>query len=498
MNSTNLQPLVQDPSNGFHEYDAHKDAEDLIGTCSSSELTAGFLLLPSGMPSFIQDEMAKVGIKDVDYGTTKKPFRQKVNHYYIHGRIKHAYEGDLYCPCCNSKLVNNGTSEIELNHTPYNCGYSSLIVQRQRMICSNPECSYNWTEPLDFKAHDHRITVSLENMVRDLLAQGYTLKEISLLTGLHKNTVKAIDKKRLQDKYTIDGKELKKPTEFSEYLGIDEFLLHKGYKYATIIIDLKTGHVLNLYHGKKKQCVYDFVDWVGIDWMKHVKAIACDMNTDYADGFMEKCPWIKVVYDHFHLVKNFNDKVIAEVRKDIQAQLIAEGRVEDARSLKHTKYVLMTTEETRKKKEKDAKKEKVVSKGNELFNKPEVKQKAGIKDEYEKLISENKLLFIADYVKDQLDKAYKTTSERGMKIHINRIIKNCKATENKHFLWFANLLESHYDGIISHAKMPISSGKVEGTNQMIKTLRRKSYGYPDDEYFFLKIMDSSRRFSEMS
>lgn len=30
---------------------------------------------------------------------------------------------------------------------------------------------------------------------------------------------------------------------------------------------------------------------------------------------------------------------------------------------------------------------------------------------------------------------------------------------------------------------------------MIKTLRRKSYGYDDDDYFFLKIIDASRRFS---
>lgn len=29
----------------------------------------------------------------------------------------------------------------------------------------------------------------------------------------------------------------------------------------------------------------------------------------------------------------------------------------------------------------------------------------------------------------------------------------------------------------------------------IKSLRRAGYGYPDDEYFFLKIFDASRRYS---
>ena len=34
--------------------------------------------------------------------------------------------------------------------------------------------------------------------------------------------------------------------------------------------------------------------------------------------------------------------------------------------------------------------------------------------------------------------------------------------------------------------------KIEGINNKIKTLRRQAYGYPDDEYFFLKLIDMSR------
>ena len=37
------------------------------------------------------------------------------------------------------------------------------------------------------------------------------------------------------------------------------------------------------------------------------------------------------------------------------------------------------------------------------------------------------------------------------------------------------------------------AGKIEGINQKIKTLRRHGYGYPDDEYFFLKLFDMSRQ-----
>ena len=45
---------------------------------------------------------------------------------------------------------------------------------------------------------------------------------------------------------------------------------------------------------------------------------------------------------------------------------------------------------------------------------------------------------------------------------------------------------------MAHASFRASSGKVEGMNNKIKTIRRQGYGYSDDDYFFLKIFDASR------
>ena len=55
-----------------------------------------------------------------------------------------------------------------------------------------------------------------------------------------------------------------------------------------------------------------------MEWMSHVKAVACDMNSDFEEAFKEMCPHIKIVYDHFHIVKNFNEKVINKVRIEEQ------------------------------------------------------------------------------------------------------------------------------------------------------------------------------------
>ena len=149
-----------------------------------------------------------------------------------------------------------------------------------------------------FKASGHMITEELYQYTCVLLASGtYTNKEVAELTGLGKNTVKDIDKKRLQELYTTSGGKLIKPEKTAELLGIDEFKLHNGHRYATHIIDMETGHILWITGGKKKQVVYDFIEHVGLKWMDNVEAVACDMNYDFQEAFEEKCPHIQPVFD---------------------------------------------------------------------------------------------------------------------------------------------------------------------------------------------------------
>ena len=58
---------------------------------------------------------------------------------------------------------------------------------------------------------------------------------------------------------------------------------------------------------------------------------------------------------------------------------------------------------------------------------------------------------------------------------------------------FVKMLEKRICGIMSYAEFRITSGKVEATNRVIKTIRRQAYGFNDDEYFFLRIIDHSRK-----
>ena len=222
-----------------------------------------------------------------------------------------------------------------------------------------------------------------------------------------------------------------------------------------------------------------------------MEAIACDMNSDFQEAFEERCDHISVVFDYFHIVKNLNEKVISAVRKDEQRRLYSEGKRDEARRLKRSKYILCSSHKTLEKKDEEA--GKTIVKASPLFGRDEKKAKGGNVERYEELINSNKLLFTADLVKEMLRSAYAMTDEAEMAGAIADIMDTCDSTGNEHFRWFSRLLDNHFEGIIAHATYRISSGKVEGINNKIKTIRRQGYGYPDDDYFFLKIFDSSRK-----
>ncbi|WP_347276336.1 transposase [Proteiniclasticum sp. QWL-01] len=274
---------------------------------------------------------------------------------------------------------------------------------------------------------------------------------------------------------------------------MDEFKLHRGHQYATHIIDIETGHILWIAHGKRKQVVYDFIEHVGFEWMNGVEAAASDMNSDFQEAFEEKCPHIQPVFDHFHIIKNFNDKVVAEVRNDEQRRLQAEGDYEAAQSLKRTSYILMSSRETLQRKDREAAQGKPLSKGGTLFQKVEITRRPGSEEKYNRLIQNNQLLFTLDLIKEMISEAYKTASEPKMASLVSEIMEVCYASGNDHLRWFGRLMNRHFEGIIAFAIYRISNGQIEGINNKIKTLRRQGYGYPDDEYFFLKLLDMSRK-----
>jgi len=55
---------------------------------------------------------------------------------------------------------------------------------------------------------------------------------------------------------------------------------------------------------------------------------------------------------------------------------------------------------------------------------------------------------------------------------------------------FAAMVERHLDGILAYCDKPVSLGYLEATNLKAKNLIRRAYGYRDEEYMKLKLIQA--------
>lgn len=434
----------------------------------------------------------------------KKEFKGKYIEYTIKGRIRNSKL--VECPNCNGRhFVSKGKRKIKLRHIANPGTRINIEVEYTRWKCK--DCGKSFKKAIPFQKGRIRITRYMFSTIRNLLTSGTTLKQCSTITGVCRNLVKKIDKDRIKEQ----AKDMK-PTHFSPFICVDEFSLHKNHQYATIVIDYCTGESLFVTQGKTKEQMNEFFCFVGEKFMRHVVAVSMDMNASYASAFRERYPKIKIVYDGFHLIKNYNDMVLTEIRRAEQRRLIEE--MDQARSegdkekynellseykmFKGSRYLLLSNKKTLELKDAASCEhnrrlyEKYIKRGLKL---PIGKYylRARSIERLQEVLSSNEKLQTTYYLGEMLKSSLHCTNQEIFDSGFKRWLYIARKTEYEELQRFCELVRRHWPGIRNRVTYPMSNGPLEGTNCLIKNIRRQSYGIRDDEYFFLKIWEATRR-----
>ena len=82
---------------------------------------------------------------------------------------------------------------------------------------------------------------------------------------------------------------------------MDEFALHKGHRYATVIMDAERTRVLWVGHRQQLAAIRPFFEQRG-ERCQQIEAVAMDMNSAFDLEVKQHCPQAEVVYDLFHVV----------------------------------------------------------------------------------------------------------------------------------------------------------------------------------------------------
>jgi transposase len=279
-----------------------------------------------------------------------------------------------------------------------------------------------------------------------------TIKDVADHLGITWDVIKEIQKRNLQRRFG------KPKLKHLRQIAIDEISVGKGHHYVTVVLDLDSGAVVHVGDGKGGAALEPFWKRLRASGAK-IKAVATDMSPAYIDAVTRHLPNATLVFDRFHVIKLYNEK-LSDLRRDLYRQL-EDTTQKDV--LKGIRWLLL-------------KRHKHLDPSR---NEPQRLQKA---------LRLNTPLAIAYYLKDELNEIWEQDDQETAQALMMDWILYAESTDIPMLHKFAKTLRLHALGILAYYDYPISTGPLEGTNNKIKTMKRQAYGFRDPEFLKLKIL----------
>jgi transposase len=241
-----------------------------------------------------------------------------------------------------------------------------------------------------------------------------------------------------------------------ELIAIDEIAIGKGHRYLTVVLDLASGAVVFVGDGRGADSLTPF--WKRLKRARaKIRAVAIDMSPAYIAAVSANLPTAAIVFDHFHLIKLFNDK-LAKLRRELQQKAEGAGK----KVIKGTRWLL-------------------------LKNPEHLSLQHNEQQRLEEALRLNSSLATAYYLKEDLRQFWREPNKSAARQFLDDWIARARASNVAMLHKFAQTLDGHREGILAYFDFPISTGPLEGTNNKIKTLQKQAYGFRDMEFFKLKI-----------
>lgn len=284
------------------------------------------------------------------------------------------------------------------------------------------------------------------------LLQCMTIQDVAEHLEVSWDLIKEIQREHLLRHY--ERPKLKRVRE----IAIDEISIGKGHRYLTVVLDLQSGAVLFVGDGKGADALLPFWKRLRASHAR-IRAVATDMSPAYINAVTTHLPKALLVFDRFHVIKLYNEK-LSDLRRQVYQEL-TEKMHKDV--LKGTRWLLL--------------------KNSENLD-PNRNEKARL----DEALNLNAPLFVAYYLKDQLRQLWEQPDKRTARAFLKDWIALAELSGVRMLIKFAKTLALHREGILNYYNYRISTGPLEGTNNKIKTMQRQAYGFRDLEFFKLKIL----------
>jgi transposase len=234
---------------------------------------------------------------------------------------------------------------------------------------------------------------------------------------------------------------------------------NRNKRFFTVVSDLETHRVIWVSEGRSEAALNQFFILIGKEACEQIEVVAADQFEGYAASVAEYCKKAILVWDRFHIMKNF-EEAVNETRKDLHAE---QTQGSELHRLTRGKYRFMFVKKAVRRTAEESAHIDDVLKANQYFAKLE-------------LVKERMLSFFDQPTEEEAQKVFEEIGDWIFQSGFKPLMK-----------WHNNL-EAGWETLKNYFKCRVSSSLSEGQNNVIKMLKRRAFGFRNMEYFRLKIM----------
>lgn len=405
------------------------------------------------LPKFLLKMIPGFHIKDIKEWLSK-------GHIDIY--LEHKFSNkESRCHKCQTKLSKiTSTYRQKIETMPILNYKTFLYIKRRKGHCLN--CKKIRSEHLEFIAPETPHLTREYSWWLGKMCEISAVSRVGKLVGVDKMTMYRLDFNRLKrmfQKYKIPR---------VRRISVDEVYARKkrygrkesrDKRFFTVICDLDTRRVIWVSESREKAALDEFFHAIGPNRCEEIDVVAMDQHDSYKVSVEEHCPRATVVWDRFHIMQTFNFAVDGD-RKWLHKYHTGG----ESKRLTRGKY-----------------KRLFVKKSN---SRTKVEQRH-IRD----VLRENQEFAYLELIKEGMHQLYDSKDEweaREKFVQIGEWIRQCPYFyELKK--WWKNF-ERGWKTFKNYFYHPVSSSLSEGQNNVIKTIKKRGYGYKNMAYFKLKIL----------
>lgn len=364
------------------------------------------------------------------------------------------------CSRCGFDLgVSHGRYPLKLKTMPIFNFTTYICIWREKRFC--PNCKKVRSEALDFISDESPHLTKEYAWWVGRMCEFSPVTRVADFTGNEAMSVYRLDYERMRRMF----QQYKIPP--FKRISVDEvYARKKSYyrkesrdkRFFTVICDLDSRRVLWVSDSRSKEALDEFFHVIGPERCKEIEVVAADQHDPYRASVREHCPNATFVWDRFHIMQTF-ESAVNDDRMWLH-QHICKGEM---KRLTRAKFA-------------------------NLFLKKADRRTGEEKRHLSDVLAENNSFCYLEFIKEGMfqifdcqtaEEARYKFEQLGLWIHQEKFFSLQR--------WWKNF-DQGWDVFKNYFKFRVTSSLSEGVNNVIKTLKKKAYGYKNMAYFKLKIL----------